>query len=99
MNKIALSALVVLASATASAPAFADRDIAVKCVAEYTEARWPHRATAPYVPDNTLFRFVCPGLSPRTIAQLYQLDYDMVELPFKEPAPGNATRYVVWMER
>ena len=102
MHKIALCTLAVVAAATVSAPAHADRDtpdVAVKCVAEYTENRWPYRATAPYVPDNTQFRFVCPGLGPRTIPQLYQLDYSMIGLPFKEPALGNLTRYVVWLER
>ena len=102
MHKIALCTLAVVATATVSTPAHADRDtpdVAVKCVAEYTENRWPYRATAPYVPDNTQFRFVCPGLGPRTIPQLYQLDYSMIGLPFKEPAPGNLTRYVVWLER
>ena len=106
MNKIALCTLAVAIAATVSTPAHADRDgpydrdVAVKCVAEYTENRWPHRATAPYVPDNTLFRYICPGISgARTIPQLYPLDYSMIGLPFKEPAPGNMTRYVVWLER
>lgn len=103
MNKIALCTLAIVATATASTPAHADRDdrdVAVKCVAEYVESRWPWRATTPYVPDNTQFRFVCPGVSgARTIPQLYQLDYSMIGLPFKEPAPGNAVRYVVWLER
>ena len=98
MNRIALCTLVFVASAAAFPSAQAG-DAAVKCVAEYVESRWPYRATQPYVPDNTHFRFVCPGLGTRTIPQLYQMDWSMVELPFKEPAPGGGLRYVVWMER
>ena len=98
MNKIALCTLVFVAS-VAVAPAARAGDAAVKCVAEYIESRWPWAKTQPYVPDNTHFRFVCPGLGTRTIPQLYQIDWSMVGVPFKEPAPGGGTRYVVWMER
>jgi len=98
MNKIALCTMVFVASVAAFQPAQA-RDAALKCVAEHTESKWPWRATQPYVPDNTHFRFVCPGLGTRTIPQLYQMDWELIELPFKEPAPGGGLRYVVWLER
>jgi len=98
MNRIALCTLVFVASAAAFPSAQAG-DAAVKCVAEYVESRWPYRATQPYVPDNTHFRFVCPGLGTRTIPQFYQMGWSMVGVPFKEPGLGVSIRYVVWLER
>ena len=100
MNRIALCTLVFVASVAAFQPVRAS-DAATKCVAEFTEVRWPYARTTLYTPNTTNFRFVCAGISgARTIPQLYQLGWSLVGLPWREGVLGsNSLTYAIWIER
>jgi len=96
MRKAMLATLALIGAAHHTS-AFAGS--AAKCTAEYTEGNWPYNATLLYTPENTSFRFVCPGLTPQTIPQLYQLGWNLVGLPWKEPNFGGSNRWAIWIEK
>jgi len=95
MKKL-IAVLGLFASISMAQPANATT--AVKCLGEFNSTNWPYYSVDKYTPNNTTFKFVCPGISgTKTIPQLYQLGWSLVGLPWTEQIMGGYTSYAIWI--
>jgi hypothetical protein len=95
MKTLALCAMAAMA-ATFNLPASAAS--AAKCTAQYTDGNWPYYATLKYQPENTTFKFVCPGLPAKTIPELYKAGWKLVGLPWLESNFGGGNKWAIWIQ-